>query len=451
MVVNINNYVDVSITLATRSIQKANFGTLLVVGDSGKGTAGQIDSYQALSDVAAVYASTDAEYKAASAFFGQTPHPTTLKIGEQDTKVAQVQTLTFDVEFVNLNVIDMDVDGVGIATVTYAVSHDNTMALVATAIQAMAGVVTAVVTGGAGSKVITVTSAVAGVPTVIDSIVVTLGAAQAVGVMATTVDNHGMTEDLTTLLQFDPEWYGLVTTSKTEAEVLQAAAWTQSNEKLYGTSSNDADIYDAAATTDIAYQLEALEYTRTFGMYYQTAAVYPEAAWFAQGFVKDPGTQTWMFKPLTGFTANSLTANQRIAVLAKRFNVYSDAGESITEDGRVVSGDFIDNIRAADYIKNEMQTEVLTQLLNVDKIPFTNAGIATIENIVRGILNSAIEDDIIAPDPDSYDGSAYYVSFPDVSDVSTADKGNRYLPDGEFQATFAGAIHKVQIRGYVRI
>ena len=35
-----------------------------------------------------------------------------------------------------------------------------------------------------------------------------------------------------------------------------------------------------------------------------------------------------------------------------------------------------------DYIKNEIQTEILSQLLAVDKVPFTNGGIAIMENIV---------------------------------------------------------------------
>jgi len=97
--------------------------------------------------------------------------------------VALVQTLTMDADFVGANVIDVDVAGTGIASVTYAVSHANTMTLLAAAIQLLAGVVTATVTA---AREITVTSAAAGTPQPMSNFVVTLGVSQADAAIETT-------------------------------------------------------------------------------------------------------------------------------------------------------------------------------------------------------------------------------------------------------------------------
>ena len=40
---------------------------------------------------------------------------------------------------------------------------------------------------------------------------------------------------------------------------------------------------------------------------------------------------------------------------------------------------------------------------------------------------------------------------PLVADVSAVDRAARYLPDVPFEATLAGAIHTVVIRGYVSV
>ena len=50
---------------------------------------------------------------------------------------------------------------------------------------------------------------------------------------------------------------------------------------------------------------------------------------------------------------------------------------------------------------------------------------------------------ILAADP------AFTVTAPAVADVSAGDKTARTLPDVDFDATLAGAIHKVEISGTV--
>ena len=56
---------------------------------------------------------------------------------------------------------------------------------------------------------------------------------------------------------------------------------------------------------------------------------------------------------------------------------------------------------------------------------------------------------IIAVDADG--NGIWDVDAPDAEDISDVDKGNRILPDVEFEVTLAGAIHEVSISGVLQL
>lgn len=95
----------------------------------------------------------------------------------------EVFTITFDIDFVALNVINGTVAGSAIAPVTFAVDHATTLAALAAAIQLLENVATAAVTG---AREITVTGATGGedLSSTGTNFTVTLGASQAVDTIA---------------------------------------------------------------------------------------------------------------------------------------------------------------------------------------------------------------------------------------------------------------------------
>jgi hypothetical protein len=84
-------------------------------------------------------------------------------------------------------------------------------------------------------------------------------------------------------------------------------------------------------------------------------------------------------------------------------------------------------------------------LVNLAKIPFTDAGIAIVENEIRAVLNQGVQNGFLAANP------APIVRVPLASEVSTNDKANRILPDIYFEGTLAGAVHGVTIQGVVKL
>jgi len=256
-----------------------------------------------------------------------------------------------------------------------------------------------------------------------------------------------LTDSLNAVSQENDDWYGFAITSRLQADVEEAAAWTEAEIKIFGSASDDVEILNASSTTDIGAVLQAAGYARTFVMYHDEAATaYPEAAWFGVQLPTAPGSSTWAFKTLAGIPVVDMSSTQRTNAFNKNVNTYElRGGVNITKDGQVSSGEYIDIIRGVDWLQARMTERVYLLLTNSPKIPYTDAGVGIVEAEVRAQLDAAIAQGVIAIDP------AYTVTVPLVKNISTNDKANRFLPDVRFEGTLQGAIHSIRIRGIVRI
>ena len=262
----------------------------------------------------------------------------------------------------------------------------------------------------------------------------------------TTTPDADWTAALTAIRVADTDWYGFSIKSVTIADQEEAADWAEATtdpKVLFMARSADTDILSSVATTDIAYYISSNGYDRSACFYSSGAATnYIECAAMGERFPKNPGSGTWKFKTLTGITADDLTTSERSAALDKEANIYiSRASISMTEEGTVGSGEYIDVIRGIDWLESRIQEIIFGELVNTEKIPFTDEGISTIEGLLKQALDEAVRRDVITAD--------YTTTVPDVADVSAANKTARTLPDVEFTATLAGAIHYVTITGTV--
>ncbi|MFH0902142.1 MAG: DUF3383 family protein [Pseudomonadota bacterium] len=176
---------------------------------------------------------------------------------------------------------------------------------------------------------------------------------------------------------------------------------------------------------------------------------YADVGWIASRATSDPGRETWKFASVSGIVADELSTTERANVLAKNANCYTaiTTSVSITEEGTVGDGEFIDVVRLCDALYDAVTTEVFSALTNptspLVKVPFTNGGIAVVETAIKKAL-------------DPYTGptkglSEYTVTVPDEDDVSDADKANRTLTGVEFVGYLTGAIHSATVNGFVTV
>lgn len=429
---SLEQIITVNITRQTTAASRAGFGTMLILGAHAVFSE-RTRTYTSAADMLTDgFESTDPEYLAAAAAFSQNPKPTQVKIGRRQ-----------------VDVVGISVDTV-IDSTDYTVTIDGTpfvfaSGVGATAISIAAGLVALIDADASYTATddldgtFTVSHATAGT-----GFAVAVDANMSIEKPLATVDTVAV--DLAAVKNIDDDWYALVLTSHVQADVEAAAAWIETERKIFGTSSSDADILDSASTADIAYVLNAAAYDRTFVLYSASEANYPEAAWLGKQLPTDPGSTTWAYKTLSGVTYDALTTTQSTNARNKKCNTYeSIGGVSITREGQMVSGEYIDIMRGVDWLQTRMTERIYTRLVNLPKVPFTDPGVAIIETDIRAQLDDGVSAGFLATSP------AYTVSVPLVANVSTTDKANRLLPDITFEATLAGAIHKTTINGVVSL
>ena len=258
----------------------------------------------------------------------------------------------------------------------------------------------------------------------------------------------GIATDLTAIQTADPDFYGVLLDSNSQAEIEAAAVWVEAHEPLeFVWQSADAAALDSGSTTDVFYTTKAAGYVRSAGAYHPkigTTDAWLAAGWMGEEFPKEPGSSTWMFKTIAGVSVYELTTAQRTALEAKNGNHYlSVGGLSITGPGESSGGDWLDVIRDLDWLRARIREDSVAVFTSNDKVVFTNEGISLLVAALRRRLTDATNRTILADDP------KFTVSAPRASAVSTANKRARHLPSVTFTGTLAGAIHSVSITGRV--
>lgn len=456
---DLDNVIKVTISRETQTVSRAGFGVPAIISAFSTAKTSPVfvrhRYYASLTEMTTDgWATFDREYKAAQIIFNQSPKVPRIMIGRQDsgdadltaslaaievaesdwyafmiisTKIAE---LLFDADFVTGNLIDITINGVAVTQVPFNTDQATTMGDIETQIEAD---ITNSVATVVPTRELQISISDGSTPS-ISSVVVTGGASQAGS--SITFDSTGVNDD-----------YKL------------AAAWAETVVKLFFYSVSDADV-KTAVTTDIWSFMQTQNYDRTVSLWHPNSQTEEIPAWLEAGVMGealpfDPGSQTWKFKTITGVAAYSLTSSESGNMIGtidaptsgKNGNVYTTiAGTAITQNGQVASGEYIDVIRGLDWLKARLQENVFA-LFTSDvnrKIPFTDGGIQTVVNVVKGVLNDGAEQGIIVKEDIT-------TTAPLAKDVSAANKAARNLPDIAWTSTLQGAIHTGEIDGVVTL
>lgn len=252
-------------------------------------------------------------------------------------------------------------------------------------------------------------------------------------------DSGNYVTALTAIQAVNDDWYGLAVETRLEADILAIAAWVEARIKIFCALSSDAAVKSATAG-NVLEDLVAAAYERTFLLYSEDLDDHAGAAWLGKQLPKLPGGTNWAYQTLAGITVDSLSLTEQNNITNNKGSIYTVVNDiNHTQFGQVASGEWVDVMRGSDFIQVRMQEKVYFQLINSDRIPYTENGIAVIENAMRDVLKQARDVNGIITE--------FEITTPALADISAIDKGNRFLPDMTFVATLAGAINKTQIRG----
>jgi hypothetical protein len=251
----------------------------------------------------------------------------------------------------------------------------------------------------------------------------------------------GIVTDLTAVKKASNAWYGLVTLFNSELLVDAAAAWVETNTKLYGPSVQDTTIPTVAASiaTDAAHDFKAAAYARSWVFAHPSADEFAGAGEMGRFFPVSPGGETWRMKTLPGVTEEAYSDTEVQNMKDKYAHFYYDMGgvPVVGGDAKSGAGEYIDTVRFLDWYTSELQAKLADLVISSDKVPFTNPGIDLIEAKVTAQNKAGIAAGGIAANPKPV------VTAPDVSDIDSADKAARELAGVVTTFTLAGAIHHI--------
>lgn len=434
---SLDDIVSVQIALQTTGVVGGDFGTPMIVAPlmTFPERVRVYTSYQA----AAEEDLPPNVLTALSDCFGQIPRPRQVKVGRRAVLKGVVEVASL----IALGIYSLKVDGQ-----TYSFTADATP----TAAEIVAGLAAAIT----GDTDETITATVVG-DTLEIAWISTVGSVDLLtnlqwGTISPLAAGTAVADDLTAINDEDQAWYGLVMVERVKQTQLDAAAWTEANEKLFITATNEADVLNAGVTTDLISVLKDTRYFRTAILYHTNAATeYPDAAWAGRVFTIAPGGETWALKSLASVTPSNLTATQKQTVVNKGGNTFEfyQSQIALTNPGKVAAGEWIDVIRFRDWLKDTIQVNMTQMMINRDKVPYTDAGIQLCVNNLRKSLQTGQNVGGIAPDElDANDQTVpgFTISYPRSTDISSAIKASRVLDLG-FVARLAGAIHVVEITG----
>ena len=239
------------------------------------------------------------------------------------------------------------------------------------------------------------------------------------------------------------DWYYLTCTEQADAEITELSTWINTKEKLY---------FASTANETLA---ETLNSDRTVLLVHPNPETYPAEAWVGACAPLKIGSYTWTFKTLSGIAPAAYDTTTINDIEAANGSTYiAEGGVNITSKGVTTSGEYIDIIQSQDYLKARMTENVFGLLVRSPKVPFVDGGIALVVAEGEKTLSTEVVDErtgegIIARDVDG--NPMYTIDAPTRAEISVNDRAGRILPDLKWDATIAGAIENVRIRGVLQL
>lgn len=442
----LSEYVQVTIQAGTATPTQAGFGTLLILSN-GTGSVGAgldtntVYTYRTFSALASDFDSSDFPYLAGLAAFSQNPRPQSVKVGLLPTPSSfqQIQ-ISLDNVASGSAITGSLVSPAGSGSVILADPGASTSDLAQNLSDAI-GAFTGISASSAGNVVTTTAGTEGEMWHFTDDL-------NGISILDITADLD-YDDQLDNLITVDSDFYAVVIDNNSAKNIDKVARWAAANNKIAFFSPQltrpadwDSSLFTATAdyTALLANDNAVLLPTKDA----RTNA--KEVAWAASQLVEDPGTITWAFKTLEGIGADSYTSTEETLIKGSTIggNVYKTvAGISITDPGKTCGGEFIDVVRAIDWMQARMEENIFALLANNPKVPYTDKGANMVLAEVKAVLVQAERREVI--------DSGWTATVLPVAQQATADRANRVLREVEFQARLAGAIHTITVTGTVTV
>lgn len=485
---SVSRLINVTVDLTPPLAQFPNFNTCLVLTDSDViDVTTRMREYSSVTGVATDFGTDGPEYAAAVLWFGQSPQPTTLLIGRwvDEASAGQLYTGALAEEnqvvgpwnAINNGAFKITIDGVGpqeVGGLDFSASA-NMNAVAAVIESGMPGGTATVVWDSTNSRFV-ITSVTTGVASIISFLTApaagtdisemmaglstSSGAYQADGLVAQTA--------LETVVIFDNlfsnQFYGLVIPQASDEDHVAVSGYVEATQPahFYGVTTQDANTLVAGNDTCVAALLAADEPNHT-AVQYSSSSAYAIMSALARilttNWQANNSTITLMYKSEPGVEAEALNDSQATAVEDKNCNVFVEYNNetAIIQYGVVSSGQYVDSVIGADWLRAAVQTAIYNSLYGTTtKVPQTDGGMNSIATQIETICAQGVANGLLAPGQwnaagfgqlkqGDYLDKGYYIYAPPISSQSQTDREQRKSVPFQVAAKLGGAVHTVEV------
>lgn len=480
MTIEITEFVNVSISVSPTGVTTGDFGRLgFLTNETGViDTPERFRSYTSLTGVGDDWSASSEVFLAATAFYGQTPTPTSLTVtmayetpvvatllGGLHSDLASLQAIAGD------GVLTMTIDSAPVTETTLdfsgAADLDEVALAVDTAIALAVAGSTCIYNDTTGSFELRGSTAgsVGNISFATGSVADALGLTQTLGNVTDGVDAEtpvdalaaAYSEGLFIAALVTHKKYRDITLAAVGENVVDIAGWAEANQVIYMNTTNNLGVLNAVVTTDVASALQALTYRYSLTTFATDPSRYPSAAIFGRAasvnFDSVGSTITLNLKAIAGVVAEDLTPTQ-FAVLRSKYAsavVVIGASANAYTDSRMASGSWLDTTHGLLWLENRIETDMFNLLYTTaTKIPYTQVGINMAILTLTNSLEAAVRNGLAAPgffDSITFLNTGYDIQAVPLGQIASGDKSNRIYNGLSFRIVGAGALHEINITG----
>ena len=476
MAIEITEFADVSISVSPTGVGAGNFGILgflTLASDAATNpitTAERGRAYKSLASVAGDWPADSEVYKAATAFYGQTPTPTdftvlmSYDIAQAATLVGGTHDLLAEINLITSGDMTVTVNGVEDVITGIDLSGAADLDAVATAMttELSQGTVTY---GPYGFILTSPTTGAASTMTVADGDVADALGFSFAAAVSNGVDAETPVESLAAANVRGISYVAVVThkslrdvlSGDTGTTTLEIAQQCEASKKLFMNTSNSLSVLNSAVTTDVASVLKNATLRYSLTTFSKIVSQYPSASVFGRAasvnFASVGSTITLNLKQMPGVSAENLTPSEFGVLRSKYASAVVQIGSSANAytDSRMASGSWLDTTHGLMWLENRCETDMFNLLYSTNtKIPYTQTGIETVKATLERSLSAAVRNGLAGPGflPDgTYLPNGYVVTAVSLEDTAASDKSNRLYQGLSFKMVGAGAMHEVVVSG----
>jgi hypothetical protein len=412
-----------SVSVAAAAQSTNGFAAMLLLGISSALPIGQrVRTYSTLAAVAADFGTNCEEYNAASVYFQQSPQPGTLLIGRRfnvavpgellgssapDSTLADYAgiaagSLTLTVDGTAVNLTGIVLTGVANLSAVAAAVQTKLVAVKAGSTCIWTGTQFIIRSGTTGVASSVGFSTASGVGTDLGTMMGLTAAVGAISTQGAAVEAIADTLNAIQALNATGWFYLAFTKEILPADILNAAAWAQANNVMFGYTVQDGTAFNTVPAQSTSAMLASLGYSNTVSQYdnndpYAVVSIFARSA--TVDFDQPNSTITLKFKQEPGVSPVTLTETQRLALEANNVNYYTYFGQNkMIAEGVVANGRFIDEVVGLAWLQWAVQSDVFAfEYAVTTKIAQTDRGVSKIRQVITKRLDSAVDNGLLAP------------------------------------------------------